>query len=181
MPAISASQSRPVTMPGVFDEIPEAEREAGWPPPLASDRRPLVWQSVHGIYHALRIRLRIALADLLLEASEALVLVYLHSSPGCSPGEVRRALGFHRSTLASILTRLERRGYIKRGAPPFDGRRLMLDVTASGQVAAEMARDVLRDIEDELDGWVAPHERRGAEAVFAACQAMLPPEDGYPD
>jgi DNA-binding MarR family transcriptional regulator len=152
----------------------EAEDNGDWPPARPSDRRPPVWQSVHGAYHAMRFRLRHALADQGLEPSEASVLVHLLTSPGASPGEIRRTLGLHRSTLSSMLDRLERRGYIQRGAPHFDGRRLIIDLTPAGTVAASRTRHVLLDVEEELDGWVAPHERRGAAAVFAACQALMP-------
>jgi DNA-binding MarR family transcriptional regulator len=160
----------------MFDEL-DLEDEGAWPPQRPTDDRPLVWQTVHGAYHALRIRIQQELRDVRLEASEACVLVYLLTSPGASPGELRHALGFHRSTLASLLTRLERRGYVRRGAPHFDHRRLMIDLTPSGQRAATLARDVLAVVEEELEGWVAPHERRGAAAVFAACKAMARPDD----
>jgi DNA-binding MarR family transcriptional regulator len=109
------------------------------------------------------------------------VLVHLLTSPGASPGEIRRTLGLHRSTLSSMLARLERRGYVQRGAPHFDGRRLMVDLTPAGTVAASGTRDVLLDVEAELDGWVAPHERRGAAAVFAACQALMPSDEWVGD
>jgi MarR family transcriptional regulator, organic hydroperoxide resistance regulator len=178
---VIARQAACDTIRSVFDALIDPEEEAAWPPPRPSDRRPAVWQSVHGAYHAMRIRVQRAVVDVRLEASEALVLAYLLSSPGCSPGEVRLALGFHRSTLASLLTRLERRGYIRRGAPPFDGRRLMLDLTPTGQRAAEHTRALLLDLEEELEGWVSPHERRGAAAVFAACQAMVGPDEWMDD
>jgi DNA-binding MarR family transcriptional regulator len=155
------------------------EEDALWPP--ARGRRSIqpAWQSVHGAYHALRIRIQQALADFCLEASEAFVLVYVSSSPGCSPGEIRRALGFHRSTLSSLLGRLESEGLLRRAAPPFDGRRLMIDLTATGESMASTVRSVLLDVEEELSGWTSPTDRRGAEAVFAACQAMVRSEDAW--
>ena len=158
---------------------PDMEEEVRWPPPRDGRGGTPVWQSVHGAYHALRIRMQQALADLCLEASEAFVLAYMWSSPGCSPGEIRRALGFHRSTLSSLLGRLESEGLIRRGAPPFDGRRLMIDLTPKGNSKAAMVRSVLLDVEEELGGWTSPADRRGAEAVFAACQAMVRGEGDF--
>ena len=155
------------------------EDDALWPPARDRSFVPPAWQSVHGAYHALRIRIQQALADLCLEASEAFVLVHVSSSPGCSPGEIRRALGFHRSTLSSLLGRLESEGLLRRAAPPFDGRRLMIDLTPKGQSMAAIVRSVLLDVEEELSGWTSPADRRGAEAVFAACQAIVRSEDGW--
>src|SRR5262245_26377646 len=159
----------------MFDAV-DLDAEEAWPRPRPSDERPLVWPSVHGAYHALRTRIQQGLPDLRLEASEACVLVYLLTNPGASPAELRRVLGFHRSTLASLLTRLERRGYIRRDALPFDHRRLVTELTPRGRGLAALASDVLSDIEEELEGWVSPHDRRGADVVFAACKAMVRPE-----
>jgi DNA-binding MarR family transcriptional regulator len=158
----------------------ELDDEDFWPPPRPrASAGPPIWQSVHGAYHALRIRIQQALADLRLEASEAFVIAYIWSSPGCSPGEIRYALGFHRSTLSSLLTRLESEGLVRRGAPPFDGRRLMIDLTDKGNSKASAVRSVLMDVEEELSGWTSPADRRGAESVFAACQAIVRADDSW--
>jgi DNA-binding MarR family transcriptional regulator len=155
----------------------DLEEERSWPPPSDQRQAPPVWQSVHGAYHAIRIRIQKDVADLCLDASEALVLSYVWSSPGCSPGEIRRALGFHRSTLSSLLGRLEAKGLVKRGIPGFESRRLMVNLTARGDSIATTARAVLVDLENELGGWTSPADRRGAGEVFAACLAMVGPEE----
>lgn len=118
--------------------------------------------------------------DLRLEASEAVVLAYVWSSPGCSPAEIRHAIGIHRSTLSSLLGRLESDGLIRRGIPGFETRRLMVDLTAKGRAVAVTARSVLADVEEELSGWTSPADRRGASAAFAACMAIVRPEEGDP-
>ena len=98
-------------------------------------------------------------------------------APGCSPGEIRHALGFHRSTLSSLLSRLESKGLVRRGIPGFESRRLMVDLTRKGDAVATSARVVLVDLEAELGDWTSPADRRGAGAVFAACLAMVGPEE----
>ena len=158
----------------------DIEEERRWPPPSDRVKPPPLWQSVHGAYHALRIRIQQDLADLRLEASEALVLAYVWSSPGCSPAEIRHALGFHRSTLSSLLGRLESEELVRRGMPGFESRRLMIDLTPKGNAVAKSARSVLADLEEELGGWTSPADRRGANAAFAACMAMVRPEEGDP-
>jgi hypothetical protein len=80
----------------------------GWPPERAGRRGdPSICRSVHGAYHALGRRLRISTRDHGLGTSEALVLAYLLRQPGCAAAVIAHALGFHRSTLSSLLDRLE--------------------------------------------------------------------------
>jgi hypothetical protein len=49
---------------------------------------------------------------------------------------------------------------------------LEIELTATGRIAAGIAHAVIRDVDDELAEFTSPSERRGAEAVFAACAAM---------
>ena len=156
-----------------FDEFDEFDP---WPPERPGRRSdPPISRSVHGAYHALARRLRIATREHGLGASEALVIAYLFRQPGCAPAAVRHALGLHRSTLSSLLDRLQAKGLIRRSRTPFDGRRLEIELTAAGSLAAAIAEDVIREVEAELAEFTSPTERRGAEAVFAACIAINRP------
>jgi DNA-binding MarR family transcriptional regulator len=147
-----------------------------WPPDRPSRRSdPSICRSVLGAYQALSRRLRIATREHGLGASEAMVLAYLFRQPGCAPVVARHALGLHRSTLSSLLDRLERKGLIGRAPSSYDGRRLEIELTAAGAIAAGIAESVIRDVEAELSGFTSPTERRAAEAVFAACIAMTNP------
>ena len=147
-----------------------------WPPERPGRRSdPSICRSVHGAYHALSRRLRVATRDHGLGASEAMVLAYLLRQPGCAPVVARHALGLHRSTLSSLLDRLEDNGLIRRAPSTYDGRRLEIDLTSLGAITAEIAEGVIRDVEAELAEFTSPTERRGAEAVFAACVAMTNP------
>jgi DNA-binding MarR family transcriptional regulator len=137
---------------------------------------PPVCQSVHGAYHALTRRIGVVARDHGLDPSEALVLQALLRDPGCAPAVLRHGLGFHRSTLSSILGRLERSGLIKRNADASDGRRLELALTPAGKIAAEIADSLLADVEHELAVFTSKSDRRGAEAVFAACVAITRPD-----
>ena len=147
-----------------------------WPPERPGRRSdPSICRSVHGAYHALSRRLRIATREHGLGASEAMVLAYLLRQPGCAPAVARHALGLHRSTLSSLLDRLEGKGLIRRAPSTYDGRRLEIDLTSLGAITAGIAADVIRDVESELAEFTSATERRGAEAVFAACVAMTNP------
>lgn len=104
-----------------------------WPPERPGRRSdPSICRSVHGAYHALERRLQIATSEHGLGTSEAMVLAYLLRQPGCAAAVVRHALGLHRSTLSSLLDRLERRGLVLRAHSSFDGRRHEIHLTPRG-------------------------------------------------
>jgi DNA-binding MarR family transcriptional regulator len=147
-----------------------------WPPERPGRRTdPSICRSVHGAYHALSRRLQIATREHGLGTSEALVLAYLLREPGCAAAVVRHALGLHRSTLSSILDRLESKSLIRRSHSAFDGRRLEIDLTSAGQIAAAIAEQVIWDVEAELAEFTSAAQRRGAESVFAASIAINRP------
>jgi DNA-binding MarR family transcriptional regulator len=144
-----------------------------WPPSRpARGQIPSPCVSVHGAYHALERRLRAATRQHGLSGSEAMTLAFLLREPGCAAVVVRHALGFHRSTLSSLLDRLESKELISRAPSSYDGRRLEIELTVTGRIAAEIAETVIRDVDDELATYTSPSERRAAEAVFAACTAI---------
>jgi DNA-binding MarR family transcriptional regulator len=162
------------------DEI--LDFEEGWPPDHDDQGRfdPPICRSVHGAYHALMRGLSARTREHGLDPSEALVLAWLRRSPGCAPSVVRHALGFHRSTLSSVLNRLERDGLIFRVGAAYGGRRLELNLTDAGTHTAELADAVIHDVEANLAEYTSRSQRRGAEAVFAACVAIAP-GDSPPD
>src|SRR3981081_260823 len=104
-----------------------------------------------------------------------MVLAYLLREQGCAAAVVRHGLGLHRSTLSSLLDRLGTKGLIHRSASSFDGRRLEIDLTVAGQIAAAIAEAVIHDVEAELAEFTSVAQRRGAEAVFAASVAINRP------
>ena len=149
-----------------------ADENDGWPPVLDSEVDAPVIRSVHAGYHALSRVLAKATRDHGLESSEAVVLAYIRSNSGCSAIEVRRRFGFHRSTLSSVLDRLERDDLIVRHRNSYDGRRFELTLTPAGRIRAGILDSVLNDVELEIAGFTSRAQRRGALAVFEACIAI---------
>jgi DNA-binding MarR family transcriptional regulator len=131
--------------------------------------------ALHAAYHAINRRLDIATRQHGLESPEARDLAVLLRDPGCSPGEVRARLGQHRSTLSSVLDRLERDWMIRRAPNAFDGRRFELNVTTAGVIAAEFAEFEIAEIEAKIAGYSSRAHRAGAQAVFEACVAVARP------
>lgn len=74
--------------------------------------------------------------------AEALVILHLAHGPSTING-VHRAFLHRRSTLTSVLDRLEAKGMILRSSAPDDRRSVRLELTARGSRAAEsIAREL---------------------------------------
>jgi DNA-binding MarR family transcriptional regulator len=72
------------------------------------------------------------------------VLTVLRASPQLDQTEVGARASLDRSTLAEMVSRLERRGLVARRRDPGDGRRNLLELTATGaEVQAAAVEPVL--------------------------------------
>jgi MarR family transcriptional regulator, organic hydroperoxide resistance regulator len=78
------------------------------------------------------------LVDLDLTAGEMNCLANLADGRGRAISEVGAAVGIKPTTLTGVLDRLEKRGYITRGALAGDRRAILVELTRSGQAAADM-------------------------------------------
>lgn len=156
----------------------DATDEIMWPPSRPGVTNPRVVNAIQGAYHAVIRRLDIATREHGMEAEEALVLAVVLREGGCSPGQIRYRLGLHRSTLSSMLDRLEQDRLLSRTPNTFDGRRFEIRLTTAGSLAAETADFVIRDVEAEIAGYASPEDRAGAVAVFEACMAIGRPDRG---
>ena len=91
--------------------------------------------SIHRATH--RIGLHIAeLKDPKVNQAEAHVLAHLAGAGDATIGEVHRAFGHKRSTLTSILDRLEERRLIERTSDERDRRTFVVSLTRTGRTAA---------------------------------------------
>jgi DNA-binding MarR family transcriptional regulator len=88
-----------------------------------------------------------ALDDPRVNQAEAHVLAHLASAGHATIGEVHRAFGHKRSTLTSILDRLERRKMIVRTSDARDRRTFVLSLTAGGRAAARRVTSHLQAFE----------------------------------
>lgn len=67
------------------------------------------------------------------------VLAAISEIPGLSQSDLVRATGVDRSTLADIMGRLERRGWVTRAASALDGRAHAVRLTTAGEDALRAA------------------------------------------
>src|SRR5437867_3810465 len=82
-----------------------------------------------------------------LAQAEAHVLAHLAESGPSTVGQLHRAFGHRRSTLTSVLDRLEGRGHVRRELNPADRRTFTIVPTVSGKKAGRRARAALAQIE----------------------------------
>lgn len=163
------------------EDPPDPFPNEGWPPERVPKRDTRVIGAVHGAYHAVMLRLAMSTRDYGLDAAEALVLQAILRNQGCAPWAIRREVGLHRSTLSSILDRLELAGLIRRRRSDFDRRRFEIWTTPAGAIAGAIAEAVMNDVEAEIASYTSPAQRHGARAVFEAAMAIGRRERGVTD
>jgi len=100
--------------------------------------------------------------------SEAHLLTYLLSYGPCPVGELHRVFGLKRSTLTSMLDRMERRGWIDRHVLLSDRRSFLVDLTPDGRSLADRLRDLIEAFEKRVMQEVDSQALAGFQAVMQA-------------
>jgi DNA-binding MarR family transcriptional regulator len=100
--------------------------------------------------HAVALLLDRALSDLRMSQAEAHVLAYLALAQHCSINDLHTSFGHKRSTLTSVLDRLEQRGWVRRAPHPTSRRLVMVHLTDDGRRAGERVSALLRELEDAV-------------------------------
>jgi DNA-binding MarR family transcriptional regulator len=110
---------------------------------------------------------------------EAHLLSYLRSYGPCSVGLLHGIFGHPRSTLTSMLDRLESNGLVTRDTRREDRRSFMVDLTARGTERAELVRTILVELEDRIHSGLGAGDLEGFRKVMAAVASATrsPAED----
>jgi DNA-binding MarR family transcriptional regulator len=109
-----------------------------------------------------------SLQELSITQAEAHLLGALVDVRECSINDLHASFGHKRSTLTSILDRLEGRGLVERAPHPTSRRSVLIRLTASGEDAAQRVTDILRSIEAAVAERVGPEDLRGFRRVLTA-------------
>ena len=121
------------------------------------------------------------LSDLRVSASEGQLLAFVAAREGVPVTAVVRLLGVSKSTITSLLQRLERSGLIRRAENPEDARSQLLFVTKKGAHVGMVARDRVKDLEHRLQARVSDADMRAlvrvVDAVTAETGINLPVEN----
>jgi DNA-binding MarR family transcriptional regulator len=107
---------------------------------------------------------------------EALVVMHLNARGTSTINEVHRAFLHRRSTLTSVLDRLESRGLVRRGLAPNDRRSVLLALTPRGTRAAgaiaHAFEELRRDVESSAPIGARDVARMRALAEKASARAL---------
>jgi DNA-binding MarR family transcriptional regulator len=88
------------------------------------------------------------------------VLAAIKEKPGLSQSELVRITGVDRSTLADMMTRMERRGWITRTSAPLDGRALSVHLALDGATMLKATTQAARAADATVLDLLARTKRR---------------------
>jgi DNA-binding MarR family transcriptional regulator len=142
------------------------------PEPTRPLRRPPTYVGIHIAYHALNQRLEASLGELGASPSEAVVMRAIRRDPGAAISVIRRASGLKRTTLSSLLRRLERAALVRRDTTTWDGRTASLLLRNLGMATAKHAEELFGDVDDELATSLARSRLEAAAAIAEAALAL---------
>ena len=100
--------------------------------------------------HTLGLWVERAFGDVGLTQAEAHVLAYLAKHPDAAINDLHVSFGHKRSTLTSILDRLEARGWVRRVPHPSSRRLVAVELTEAGRAIGERAGGALAVIEERV-------------------------------
>jgi DNA-binding MarR family transcriptional regulator len=123
--------------------------------------------------HAVALWIERTFADLRLTQAEAHVLAYLAVHAPCSINDLHHSFGHKRSTLTSLLDRLERRGWIRRTAHPASRRLVQVELTDRGRPVADRVSAALSTLEQRLLARVGKQDADTALRVLYALEEEL--------
>lgn len=131
--------------------------------------RPLMFLSpIHKATRQIGIHLAEAMHGLGVSNQEGHLLSYAHSYAPCAISEIQRVFGWKRSTLTSMLDRLERRALIVREVHPEDRRSFLVRLTPEGAELAERVRQRVLELEERIRNAITEDELRGFRGVMDA-------------
>ena len=133
---------------------------------------------LHKATHQVGLYIHRELSGIAISQAEAHVLSFLSAHGPCSIADVHHSFGHRRSTLTSILNRLEDRGLVAREIHPEDRRSYLLRLTPDGKPLASKARRTLEQLEAGVLTTVGERQVAAFIAVTEAIQAAAAEEEG---
>lgn len=126
---------------------------------------------IHRAIRQITLHLEPPLAELGLRAGEGHLLGYLDAYGPCPVGEVARVFGWKKSTLTSVLDRLETRGILERRLNPDDRRSFLVELTSAGRELARRTHQPVDELERQIRQRIGEDDLAGFRNVMAAIDA----------
>jgi len=128
--------------------------------------------------HAVALWIERTFADLRLTQAEAHVLAYLADHAPCSINDLHHSFGHRRSTLTSLLDRMEQREWVRRGAHPTSRRLVLVDLTDAGRPVAERVQTDVRELEQRIAARAGIQDVAAFQRVIQAVEQAIKEESG---
>jgi len=106
--------------------------------------------------------------DFNVSQAEAHVLTFLHIHGPSRINEIHDAFGHRRSTLTSVLDRLEKRRLLKRSIDPSNRRSVVVSLSGNGVKLAQSVYRTLESLEREALTGISADDLLAVERVAAA-------------
>lgn len=110
--------------------------------------------------------------ELGVDQAEAHVLSYLSEAGDVTVTDIHRTFGHKRSTLTSVLDRLQGKSLVERVVNAADRRSFIIRLTPSGRVIARNVNNYMRRIEREIEEQLSESELGGVESVARAINKL---------
>ena len=125
---------------------------------------------LHKAERQLKIHMEAKLKDVGVSASEGHLLSYVVRYGPCAIGELLRVLGIRRTTMTSMLDRLEHRGLLRRNLNSDDRRSFMVEVTTSGQEIVRRCEEIVEVFENQISKLLSREASDGLQEVFTVIE-----------
>lgn len=125
--------------------------------------------AVHRATHRIGLYLASRQADALSQGESHILALLAHATP-LTVGDLHAGLAHKRSTLTSILDRLEARALITRAVGRSDRRTFVVTLTAKGRRVATQVFDQMLDLEQAVVRQVSEEDLAGFSRVVSAIE-----------
>jgi DNA-binding MarR family transcriptional regulator len=125
-----------------------------------------VLSPIHQANRQARLFIDELFGDLAITADEGQLLAFIASREGVPVTAVVRLLGVAKSTMTSVLKRLEDANLVERDANPRDGRSDLLFVTRKGRTVARKAREKVLEFEQRLQSQITASDLRALDRIL---------------
>ena len=120
--------------------------------------------------HAVALWIEASLHDAAITQAEAHVLGYLAQVGRCSINDLHHDFGHRRSTLTSILDRLETRKLVRRLPHPTSRRSVMIEPTREGRTLGKRIRTLLAELERAVLRATSPQDLETFQRMITAIE-----------
>lgn len=128
---------------------------------------PLLFLSpLHRATRQIGIYLAVRMGTIGLQNAEGHLLSFLRSYSPSPISELIRVFGLKKSTMTSLLDRLERRGLVRRESHPKDRRSFLVHVTEEGRRLADEVQRPVEELEKKVRDEINEEDLRGFQRVL---------------